>query len=207
MDLEGLSELNRMKINSNRDYLELNFKLKQLELISDNILNYLSSPKRNFSEKSLLVTSEQINSNYLKNLAETIEYLENELYEHQEQNTPQNFVEYINSPWASTRYNDLLMYSSYLKSRKNPKLLNTNELKRIKRHPLRVEGFQLEIKEKTYQNINNFLDNTLPKIIIFPFKSIYRGLSSLKDGVDKFFDKYKIQEDGQIPDSILKKLY
>ena len=207
MGLEEICEFGKEKmIEDNREYLELSFKLQRCEAIADNLINYLSSPKRD-KEDTILVSNEQINSEYLSNLAEAIEILDEALWNYRQENSIENF--FSGEIYDSTildKPERLLMYASYLKSRKNPKVLNINELKRIKKHPFRRNGFQLEIDERKYEKINEKIDdiqyNLMPQIIIFPFKTVYNSLKFVKEKVDNFFDKYKYQEDGKTPSEL-----
>jgi hypothetical protein len=209
----------KKRIESHQEYLEFNFKLDQLEGTANRILDYLNIPKGSNSENQILVTTEQINSKYLKNLAETIEEFDEKLWDYKQINPQPPSKEIIYDEHSTDRYPKLLMYSSYLKSRKNPKILNKNELKRIKKHPFNPTKFQLEIDEEKYKKINEKLDKLttefLSKAILFPFKITYKILSTffkagkffinkVDNSIEKYFD-CRYEKSGTIPDEFFRK--
>ncbi len=212
MNLEKImQEVKEKEISSREEYDQLEFKLRQLEETSNKILDYLSLPQRTNSEKQILITNEQINSEYLKNLAETLEHVEEKFWDYRNENPCEDYpVELVYNKWDE-KYNALLMYSSYLKSRKNPQVLNKDELKRIKKHFLNPQKFQLDMSEEKYDKINQKLENIeyklIPEAIVFSFKLFYGILKTIGKGL-KFIDKSldaRVTEDGTIPEELFNK--
>lgn len=64
-------------------------------------------------------------------------------------------------------------------------------------------------REERYQKIDAFLDNLhdkiLPNIIFYPFLMTYKGLKFVNNKITNFFDKYKYNESGTLPEEFFKK--
>ncbi|MFP4567342.1 MAG: hypothetical protein ACLFN8_00200 [Candidatus Woesearchaeota archaeon] len=229
----------KKEITNNAELANAKFALRQLHAQTSQILNTLTSPKRGgnttfvlsengiyLPEKApdtMILSSETINSAYLKKLAQTLEDVDEKVWAYETNKIKYNefesphvlyFSHYnssINKP--EINYYDefgseqdkpgvLRMYAAYLKSRKNPKVLNNEELKRIKKHSFKEDGFELEISDEKYKKYNQILEKTpyfLLNCIIMPVKGAYLVLNKVKEQIDSFFDKYKYKEDGQIP--------